>query len=175
MRAAAAARLPDRHGGLRRSAHHLARRLQAMGFDARLIAAHFVSPYRMQDKNCKNDANDVDAFWEATSRPRMRFAPVNDAQLQALPSVHRLREGYKEERTACINRIRGLLIEYGLVFARSPKAQKRRPGATRHAGRRQQRAACAGPHGAAMRPSAMDRDRMSHRLVQRLPHCAYEQ
>ena len=30
--------------------------------------------------------------------------------------VHRLREGLKEDRTACINRIRGLLAEFGLVF-----------------------------------------------------------
>jgi transposase len=36
--------------------------------------------------------------------------------------VHRLREGLKAERTACINRIRGLLAEFGLVFAQSPKA-----------------------------------------------------
>ena len=31
--------------------------------------------------------------------------------------VHRLREGLKEDRTACINRIRGLLLEFGLAFA----------------------------------------------------------
>jgi transposase len=30
--------------------------------------------------------------------------------------VHRLREGIKEDRTACINRVRGLLAEFGLVF-----------------------------------------------------------
>jgi hypothetical protein len=30
--------------------------------------------------------------------------------------------GYKEERTACTNRIRGVLTEFGLVFAQSPKA-----------------------------------------------------
>jgi len=36
--------------------------------------------------------------------------------------VHRLREGFKEERTALINRIRGLLAEFGLVFAQSPEA-----------------------------------------------------
>jgi transposase len=36
--------------------------------------------------------------------------------------VHRLREGYKEERTACINRIRGLLAEFGLVRAQTPEA-----------------------------------------------------
>ena len=32
-----------------------------------------------------------------------------------------MREGYKEERTACINRIRGLLAEFGLVFAQRPE------------------------------------------------------
>jgi transposase len=30
--------------------------------------------------------------------------------------VHRLREGIKQDRTACINRIRGLLAQFGLVF-----------------------------------------------------------
>ena len=34
--------------------------------------------------------------------------------------VHRLREGFKVERTACINRIRGLLAEFGVVFSQSP-------------------------------------------------------
>ena len=36
-------------------------------------------------------------------------------------SLHRVREGLKEERTACINQIRGLLSEFGLVFGKSPK------------------------------------------------------
>jgi transposase len=40
-------------------------------------------------------------------------------------AVHRLREGYKEERTACINRIRGLLAEFGIVFPQSPDALRR--------------------------------------------------
>ena len=35
--------------------------------------------------------------------------------------VHRLREGLKEERTACVNRIRGLLAEFGIVVSQSPK------------------------------------------------------
>ena len=102
-------------------AHHWARRLQEMGFDARLIAGHFVGPYRMQGKSGKNDANDAAAICEAASRPSMRFVPIKTAQQQALLCVHRLREGYKEERTACINRIRGLLTEYGFVFAQSPE------------------------------------------------------
>ena len=37
-------------------------------------------------------------------------------------SLHRIREGFKEERTSCINRIRGVLAEFGLVFGKSPKA-----------------------------------------------------
>ena len=36
-------------------------------------------------------------------------------------SLHRVREGLKEERTVCINRIRGVLAEFGLVFAQNPK------------------------------------------------------
>jgi transposase len=36
--------------------------------------------------------------------------------------VHKLREGFKRERTACSNRLRGLLAEFGLVFPQSPEA-----------------------------------------------------
>ena len=52
----------------------------------------------------------------------MRFVPVKTPAQQALLAIHRLREGYKEDRTACINRIRGLLTEFGIVFAQSPDA-----------------------------------------------------
>ena len=103
-------------------AHHWARRLVSMGLQPRLIAGHFVGAYRMQGKPGKNDANDAAAVCEAASRPSMRFVPVKTAQQQGQLAVHRLREGYKEERTACINRIRGLLTEFGLVFAQSPEA-----------------------------------------------------
>ena len=103
-------------------AHHWARRLEAMGLQTRLIAGHFVGPYRMEGRRGKNDANDAAAVCEAASRPSMRFVPVKTAEQQGVLAVHRLREGYKEERTACINRIRGLLAEFGLVFAQSPDA-----------------------------------------------------
>ena len=103
-------------------AHHVARRLRAMGLDARLLAGHFVTPYRMAGKSGKNDANDAAAICEAAGRPHMRFVPVKTAEQQAQLSVHRLREGFKEERTALINRVRGLLTEFGLVFPQSPEA-----------------------------------------------------
>jgi transposase len=103
-------------------AHHVARRLQLLGVDARLVAGHFVTPYRMAGKSGKNDANDAAAICEAAGRPHMRFVPIKTAQQQGQLCIHRLREGFKEERTALINRIRGLLAEFGLVFARSPEA-----------------------------------------------------
>ena len=102
--------------------HHWARKVRAMGLEARLIAGHFVGAYRMQGKCGKNDANDAAAICEAAGRPHMRFVPVKTLEQQAQLAVHWLREGYKEERTACINRIRGLLAEFGMVFRHSPEA-----------------------------------------------------
>ena len=103
------------------SAHHWGRKLRAMGLDARLIAAHFVSPYRMEGKSGKNDAADAAAICEAASRPSMRFVPIKSCEQQGVMGLHRVREGLKEERTACINQIRGVLAEFGLVFGKSPK------------------------------------------------------
>ena len=104
------------------SAHHWARKLRALGLDARLIAASFVSPYRMEGKSGKNDAADAAAICEAASRPTMRFVPIKTCEQQGVMSLHRVREGFKEERVACINRIRGVLAEHGLVYGKSPKA-----------------------------------------------------
>jgi transposase len=98
------------------SAHHWARKLIGFGLDARIISAQLVSPYRSEGATGKNDANDAAAICEAASRPKMRFIPVKSIEQQSMLCVHRLREGLKEDRTACINRIRGLLAEFGLVF-----------------------------------------------------------
>jgi transposase len=108
------------------SGHHWARRLKAMGLDARLIAAHFVSPYRMEGKSGKNDATDAAAICEAASRPSMRYVPIKSCEQQGVMILHRIREGFKEDRTACINRIRGVLAEFGLVFGKSPKVLRAR-------------------------------------------------
>ena len=102
-------------------AHAWGRRLRALGLDARLIAPSFVSPYRMEGRGGKNDMTDAAAICEAASRPTMRFVPIKTVEQQGVMALHRLREGFKEERTACINRIRGVLAEFGLVFGKSPK------------------------------------------------------
>ena len=106
-------------------AQHWARRLVALGLVPRLMSAQLVKPYRSEGATGKNDANDAAAICEAASRPSMRFVPVKSVEQQSMLCVHRLREGFKAERTACINRIRGLLSQFGLVFAQGPDALRR--------------------------------------------------
>ena len=72
-----------------------------------------MAPYR---KSGKNDGNDAEAICEAVTRPNMRFVPVKSLEQQALLTLHRVRQGFVEERTATINRIRGLLAEFGVVL-----------------------------------------------------------
>ena len=49
-------------------------------------------------------------------RPNMRFVQVKSEDQQARLMVHRARQGFVTERTACINRIRGMLSEFGIVL-----------------------------------------------------------
>jgi transposase len=77
------------------------------------MAPKFVAPYR---KSGKNDGNDAQAICEAVSRPSMRFVAVKSCEQQAVLSVHRVRSGYVQERTAHLNRLRGLLVEFGQVL-----------------------------------------------------------
>ena len=97
-------------------AHHWARQFQAHGHTVRLMAPKLVTPYRMSGKRGKNDAADAAAICEAMQRPNMRFVPIKTEQQQAQLMVHRARQGFVTERTACINRIRGLLTELGVVL-----------------------------------------------------------
>jgi transposase len=96
-------------------AHDMARRLQAMGHDARIMAPKFVVPYR---KNQKNDGNDAEAICEAVGRPQMRFVPIKSAEQQAVLVVHRVRTELLAARTGLINQVRGLLAEFGMTIAK---------------------------------------------------------
>jgi transposase len=98
------------------SAHHWGRWFAARGHTARLIAAEFVVPFR---KGGKNDTADAEAIAIAARQPTMRFVPIKTIDQQAILAWHAVREGWKEERTALLNRLRGLLAEYGVVVGRS--------------------------------------------------------
>jgi transposase len=101
--------------------HHWARRLQSLGLRPCILPAQVVAPFRVQGRSGKNDANDAAAICEAAARPNIHFVPVKSVAQQSMLCVHRLREGLKEERCACINRIRGLLGEFGIVVAQGPR------------------------------------------------------
>lgn len=97
-------------------AHHWARLFQAHGHKVKLMAPKFVAPYRLSGKKGKNDAADAAAICEAVQRPNMRFVPCKSAEQQGRLMVHRARQGFVEQRTATLNRIRGLLSEVGIVL-----------------------------------------------------------
>ena len=97
-------------------AHHWARLFTAHGHTVRLMAPKLVSPYRMSGKRGKNDAADAAAICEAMQRPNMRFVPIKSQEQQSRLMVHRARQGFVEQRTATLNRIRGLLTEFGIVL-----------------------------------------------------------
>jgi transposase len=94
-------------------AHQWGRQFETCGHRVGIMMARFVAPYR---KSSKNDGNDAEAICEAVGRPNMRFVPVKSAAQQAILSLHRVRQGFIEQRTATINRIRGLLVEFGVVL-----------------------------------------------------------
>jgi len=100
-------------------AHEWARQFERWGHTVRLMAPRFVAPYR---KSGKNDDNDAAAICEAVGRPSMRFVPVKSLEQQAVLAQHRIRQGFIEERTASINRIRGVLAEFGQVLPQSASA-----------------------------------------------------
>jgi transposase len=97
-------------------AHHWARLFAAHGHTVRLMAPKFVVPYRLSGKRGKNDKADAAAICEAVTRPAMRFVPPKSIEQQSQLLVHRARQGFVVQRTATINRIRGLLSEFGVVL-----------------------------------------------------------
>ena len=96
--------------------HHWAREFAKFGHTCRLMAPKFVTPYRLSGKQGKNDAADAQAICEAVSRSNMRFVPVKTLDQQGQLLVHRAHQGFIEQRTATLNRIRGLLSEFGVVL-----------------------------------------------------------
>jgi hypothetical protein len=70
-------------------AHHLSRKLKALGHDARLMPAKYVRPY---SKGQKNDFRDAEAIAEAVQRPTMKFVATKTAEQLDLQALHRVRE-----------------------------------------------------------------------------------
>ena len=93
-------------------AHHLSRKLNSLGHDARLMPAKYVRPY---SKGQKNDFRDAEAITEAVQRPTMKFVATKTADQLDLQALHRVRERLVSQRTGIINQIRAFLLERGIA------------------------------------------------------------
>ena len=94
-------------------ANYWARVFKRSGHSVKLISPQFVKPFV---KTNKNDANDAQAIVEAASRPSMKFVPIKQVEQQDIQSIHRVRSRVVRNRTALINEIRGLNLEYGITI-----------------------------------------------------------
>ena len=93
-------------------AHHLSRKLQALGHQARLMPAKYVRPY---SKGQKNDYRDAEAIAEAVQRPTMKFVATKTADQLDLQALHRVRKRFVSQRTGIINQIRAFMLERGIA------------------------------------------------------------
>jgi transposase len=93
-------------------AHHLSRKLKALGHDARLMPAKYVRPY---SRGQKNDFRDAEAIAEAVQRPTMKFVATKTPEQLELQALHRVRERLVSQRTGIINQIRAFLLERGIA------------------------------------------------------------
>ena len=101
------------------SSHFWGRAAASLGHTVKLIHPHYVTPYRLGDKN---DANDAAAICAAAQRPDMRFVRLRSQRQSDIQFLHRVRSGLVQERTATINRVRALLAENGIIIKQGPSA-----------------------------------------------------
>ena len=95
-------------------AQYWARQLQAHGHEVKVMAPRHVRAFR---RGQKNDYNDAGALCEAARQPAVRGVALKSAAQQDLQALHRVRDGLVRQRTAVVNRVRGLLAEQGIVLA----------------------------------------------------------
>ncbi|MFA9462561.1 IS110 family transposase [Thiohalorhabdus methylotrophus] len=96
-------------------AHFLARTAEAMGHRAHVLPGQYVRAYT---KPQKNDYADAEAIAEAATWPTMREGEPQGFPQQELQLLHRARSGWVTQRTETANRIRGSLLEFGIVVPR---------------------------------------------------------
>lgn len=103
-------------------AQHWARELLKLGHEVKLLPARMVKPFVGGNKN---DAADARAIWTAMQQPGIKTVAVKSETQQAVLALHRMRQQLVKFRTAQINGLRGLLIEYGEAMPQGRAGVKR--------------------------------------------------
>lgn len=94
-------------------AHYWARELAKLGHTVRLMAPQDVKPWVQTNKSDQADAR---AIGRAVQEPGMRFVGMASEAQQAVQALHRVRSRHMGNRTALVNQIRGILLEYGVAI-----------------------------------------------------------
>ena len=96
-----------------RSAHHWARKLQALGHTVQADGTAVREALRQEQQERRGRRR---GDLRGRGSADMRFVPVKNVEQQSVLALHRVRQGFVKARTAQANQIRGLL---GRVRARS--------------------------------------------------------
>lgn len=104
--------------------HWLASEVIALGHRAKLIAPQHVKPFVTGNKN---DFIDPEAICETAARPKTHYVPVKTVEQQVLSAEHRVRESLVSHRTATINQVHSILLEFGISLPFGYAALERVP------------------------------------------------
>lgn len=100
---------------------HWARELEKLGHKVRLMQGRFVRAFVMGNKN---DVMDARAIWMAVQQPGKAIAVKTEEQ-QSVLVLHRSRRQLVKFRTAQINALHGILLEFGETIHKGRAAMSR--------------------------------------------------
>lgn len=93
--------------------HHWGRTLTALGHQVELLPARDIRPFV---RGNKDDAADARAIWLAAHQSDIHRVRIKSCNQQAMLSLHRARKHWVDVRTATMNMLRGLLVEFGIAL-----------------------------------------------------------
>lgn len=94
--------------------HYWGRVAEGFGHEAKILHPKYVKAYVRRNKT---DAADADALIRADRDQELFAVAVKSEAQQAMQGLHCIRERWVRTRTACINEVRGLFGEFGIVLA----------------------------------------------------------
>lgn len=92
------------------------REFEKLGHKVKVISPQYVKPFI---KGQKNDSSDAQGIAIALMQPTMNFVPPKNTVQQDIQALHRARQRLVAHRSATVCQIRGLLLERGIIIAKS--------------------------------------------------------